>query len=68
MLESRYERTGALPDLEEAIEVAKQAIALPPTDDPDRATRLNNLGNMLESRYEQAGTISDLEEAIEVAR
>ncbi|KAK7574550.1 hypothetical protein V3481_016530 [Fusarium oxysporum f. sp. vasinfectum] len=52
MLESRYERTGAMGDLEEAIGMA----------------RLNNLGNKLESLYEQTKAMDDLEEAIGMAR
>ncbi|KAB5581191.1 CHAT domain-containing protein [Coniochaeta sp. 2T2.1] len=55
-------------DLEEAITVARQAVASTPDDHPDRAGRLNNLGNKLESRYERTGAMADVEEAITVAR
>lgn len=47
MLESRYERTGAVTDLEEAIGMARQAVAATPDDDPDRAASLSNLGHQL---------------------
>ncbi|KAL2136726.1 hypothetical protein VTI74DRAFT_1767 [Chaetomium olivicolor] len=68
MLESRYERTGEMADLEEAIGIAKQAVELTPHDYPDRAGRLNSLGNKLQSRYERTGEMADLEEAIGIAR
>ncbi|ROT37123.1 hypothetical protein SODALDRAFT_279961, partial [Sodiomyces alkalinus F11] len=68
MLQSRYERTGATADLEEAIGVARQAVEATPDNHPDRATCLNNLGNKLQSRYERTRATADLEEAIGVAR
>jgi predicted RNase H-like HicB family nuclease len=55
-------------NLEEAIERARKAIELTPDDHPDKAGRLNNLGNKLKSRYERTGMMRDLEEAIETAR
>ncbi|KAK4148475.1 hypothetical protein C8A00DRAFT_47666 [Chaetomidium leptoderma] len=67
-LESRYERTGAMADLEEAIGVARQAVAATPDDHPNRAVCLNNLGTQLGRRYERTGAMADLEEAIGVAR
>jgi len=66
--DKRYERTGKMEDLEEAIQVARQAVDVTPEDHPDLAERLNNLGNRLESRYERTGKVEDLEEAIRVAR
>jgi tetratricopeptide (TPR) repeat protein len=67
-LESRYNRTGAMDDLNKAIQVAHQAIKATPDDHPKLAGWLNTLGNHLESRYERTGAIDDLEEAIRVAR
>src|ERR1700712_4722881 len=55
-------------DLEEAIQVARQAVASTPEDHSDLAGRLNNLGNWLGSRYKRTGDMTDLEEAIQVAR
>jgi tetratricopeptide (TPR) repeat protein len=63
----RYERTGAMDDLEEAIRVARQAISVTPDDHPDLATWLHNLGTQLDSRYKRTGAMDDLEEAIRVA-
>ncbi|KAH7232458.1 CHAT domain-containing protein [Fusarium solani] len=68
MLQGRYERTGNVADLEEAIDVARQAVAATPDDHPDRAACLSNLGTKLESRYGRTGAMADLEEAIDVAR
>ncbi|KID95310.1 TPR Domain containing protein, partial [Metarhizium majus ARSEF 297] len=62
-LEGRYERTGVIADLEEAIRVARQAVDLTPVDHPDRAGWLNDLGNKLEGRYKRTGEMADLEEA-----
>jgi hypothetical protein len=58
-LESRYERTGKMEDLEEAIERARKAVAATPDDHPDRVGWLSNLGNMLESRFVRIGTPKD---------
>jgi tetratricopeptide (TPR) repeat protein len=55
-------------NLEEAIQVTRQAIALTPKDHSDLAGRLNNLGNSLGSRYKRTRDIANLEEAIQVAR
>lgn len=46
MLESGYERTGEMADLE-AITSARQAVDSTPKDHSDRAGRLNSLGNKL---------------------
>ncbi|KFZ23764.1 hypothetical protein V502_01755 [Pseudogymnoascus sp. VKM F-4520 (FW-2644)] len=67
-LESRYERTGDIADLEEAIQVARRAAASTPKDHFNLAIYLDNLGNKLQRRYERTGDIADLEEAIQVAQ
>ncbi|KAH8776013.1 CHAT domain-containing protein [Hyaloscypha sp. PMI_1271] len=61
-LGSRYKRTGDIADLEEAIQVARQAVVLIPENHSDMASCLNNLGNSLASRYERSGDKADLEE------
>jgi len=47
--ESRFEHTGNLSDLSEAISNEQEAVALTPDDDPDMPMWLNNLGNSLHS-------------------
>jgi tetratricopeptide (TPR) repeat protein len=65
-LESRYKCTGKVEDLEEAIQVTRQAIKVTPKDRV--AGFLSNLGIALESRYKCTRKIEDLEEAIQVTR
>ncbi|EXM12961.1 hypothetical protein FOTG_18569 [Fusarium oxysporum f. sp. vasinfectum 25433] len=69
-LSRRYERTGEMADLEEAIDLSKQALGSTPDDYPNRAAWLNNLGDflVLRRRYERAGEMADLEEAIGLSR
>ncbi|KAJ5662986.1 hypothetical protein N7507_003717 [Penicillium longicatenatum] len=67
-LESRYERTGQIEDLEEAIRVSRQALQATPDDHCELAEWSNNLGNYLRHRYKQTGQIEDLEEAIRLSR
>jgi tetratricopeptide (TPR) repeat protein len=67
-LEIRYERTGNIEDLEEAIRKAEQAIDMTPKGHPDMAGRMSNLGNKLERRYIRTGSIEDLEKAIRRAK
>ncbi|KAK9311150.1 CHAT domain-containing protein [Lipomyces starkeyi] len=55
-------------DLEEAIQIGRQAVDTTPDDHPDRARHLNNLGVHLSNRYSRTGAIVDLEEAIQVIR
>ncbi|KAF4331600.1 tetratricopeptide-like helical [Fusarium beomiforme] len=68
MLERRYEQTGEMAELEEAIQIARQAVNLTPTSHPDHADRLSNLGNKVKRRYERTGEMAELEEAIQIAR
>lgn len=56
------ESTGQLTP-EEAIGVARQAVAATPDDRPDRAGKLNDLGNKLGHRYERTGAMADLDNA-----
>ncbi|KAL2174178.1 uncharacterized protein P884DRAFT_315271 [Thermothelomyces heterothallicus CBS 202.75] len=63
MLASRYERTGEMTDLEEAIGIARQAVDATPHDHPDRAALLRNLGNKLVRRCRRTSKMADLEEA-----
>jgi tetratricopeptide (TPR) repeat protein len=64
----RYNRTGNLGDLEQAIALWREALQLTPATSPEQVNRLNNLGVVLYSRYERLGNLADLEEAICVFR
>ena len=62
---SRSKGTGETKDLEEAVNITRQAVQSTPSDHPDLAVYLNNLGNMLDRRFECTGDMKDLESVIE---
>lgn len=64
MLLCRYERTGDVTDLEDAINIAGQAI----DSRPHATSSLSNLSRMFECRYWRFGDKADLEEAVRLAR
>ena len=55
-------------DLEEAISLHREALALRPVPHPHRSTSLNNLANVLWIRFERKGPMDDLEQAILLLR
>lgn len=55
-------------DLDEAVELARQAITAVPATEPDPAVNLNNLGTALLRRFQQTGMVADIDEAVEVIR
>ncbi|WP_405717347.1 tetratricopeptide repeat protein [Streptomyces sp. NBC_01537] len=67
-LRTRFERSGTVADLDEAITVYRQAVEATPTDYPDRAAMLSNLGNALRTRFERSGAEADLDAAVTVYR
>ena len=67
-LRARFELTGALGDLEEAVRVGREAVAATPVGHADRAAMLSNLGNALQARFERTGAEADLDEAIRVGQ
>jgi tetratricopeptide (TPR) repeat protein len=67
-LRRRFERSGEMKDLEEAIDTARQAVQSTPPDHLNLAGCLNNLGSWLGRRFERSGEMKDLEEAIDTAR
>jgi tetratricopeptide (TPR) repeat protein len=64
----RYERTGKLKYLEEAIRVSRRAVEITPSDHPGLASKLYNLGATLGYLYERTEKMEDLEEAIRTSR
>ena len=66
----RFERTGSMVDLNEAISMDREALSLRPTSHPDRPLSLNNLGLRLWDRFRRTGSMAmtDLEEAISIHR
>ena len=57
-----------LADLEEAIQMAREAIDATPKDHPNWAGCLNTLAVQLGNRYSRMRTITDLEEATQIGR
>lgn len=64
-LNSRYQKTRLISDLQEAIGACKQAGTSMPAQHPQRPERLNELGNLLNHRFEYTHNLSDLNEAIQ---
>jgi len=64
-LDTRYLRTGARSDIDEAIDVHWQAVAAS-TDNHSRALVLANLGNALRIRLDATGAEEDFDEAADV--
>ena len=67
-LQTRFERTGDLAALDEAIELCRRAVAATAPGHPDRAARLSNLGGVLHGRFVRTGSTPDLDQAITADR
>ncbi|KAG1829949.1 TPR-like protein [Suillus variegatus] len=55
-------------DLDESIELLRDALLLYPPGHPDRSLSLNNLALSLRDSFQQRGIMSDLDESIELLR
>jgi tetratricopeptide (TPR) repeat protein len=66
MLHSRFQRTGSLQDLNDAIVAAEKAAEYTPKDDKAFLTYLNEFGEALYGRYERTGALDDLNRSITV--
>jgi CHAT domain-containing protein len=64
MLLDRYERTGALRDLDRAVEAGQDAVAATARNDSGWAGRCHNLAVALRTRHIRYGRADDLNEAI----
>lgn len=63
----RFESTGEIQDLNEAVSMAKDALSTLPPTDPERESMLSRLSSLLQVRFEAVGDPRDLNEAVEVA-
>lgn len=61
-----FRATGALQDLDAALEYLEQAIAATPDGAAGLPDRLSNLGAVLSSRYDHISRLDDLERAVEL--
>jgi tetratricopeptide (TPR) repeat protein len=66
-LQTRFEGTGDLADLNAAVAAARDAAAAPP-DHPSHAKYLTNLGQILRARFERTDDRADIDEAVTVSR
>ncbi|MGW4995105.1 CHAT domain-containing protein [Streptomyces mirabilis] len=67
-LRSRFQRSGMLADLDDAVAAGRAAVEATPTDHPRQAAMLSGLGNALRDRFEQVGDLADVHEAIHLLR
>jgi len=64
----RFERTGDVSDVSEAISVQQRAVQLTPNGHADMPALLNNLGNSFMCRFEHTGDVSNMHTAISTFR
>ena len=67
-LRTSYQRTGALADLNAAIDTHRQAVDAAQPHQARPAAMLSNLAGALMTRYERTKSESDLDAALEAAR
>ena len=67
-LGTRYNLLGGVDNINEAILLSRDALALCPPGHPLRSPSLNNLANHLGTRYELLGGVDDLNEAVLLSR
>ncbi|WP_018546560.1 CHAT domain-containing tetratricopeptide repeat protein [Streptomyces sp. LaPpAH-108] len=65
VLQTWYDRTADPGTALEAVETARQVLALTPEGSPERAKHLNHLGNALHKRFLSDGDPADLDESAE---
>jgi hypothetical protein len=64
-LQTRFEQADKAEDLNEAITLNRESLALRPPGHPGRSRILGNLAEELHTRFQQAGREEDLDEAID---
>ena len=60
----KFDQTGNIQDLEDAIKYAREALNKTPSNHLMLATMLSDLGSQLSDRYDRMGNMQDLEDAI----
>jgi len=66
ILQERFEQTGALDEIFNAIAAHQRAVQLTPDGHADMPGRLSNLGGSLLCRFEHTGNLTDISNAISV--
>ncbi|KAG1729051.1 hypothetical protein EDD22DRAFT_974044 [Suillus occidentalis] len=67
-LSTRFDHRGNVEDLDQAIVLAREALALRPVGHTDRSSSLNNLAVRLSTRFHRRGNAEDLDQAIALGR
>ncbi|MFF5488286.1 CHAT domain-containing protein [Streptomyces virginiae] len=67
-LRARFEQTGVLADLDDALAVSRQAVRSASAGLPERAEILSNLAKTLYAKFTRTGVLADLDEAINIGR
>ncbi|MGW6886725.1 CHAT domain-containing protein [Streptomyces chartreusis] len=67
-LRVRFEQTGALGDIDEALAVSRQAVGEASAGLPERAEILSNLAKTLYAKFMRTGVLTQLDEAIDIGR
>ncbi|KAH7166362.1 CHAT domain-containing protein [Dactylonectria macrodidyma] len=65
---TRYSRTGAMEDLDLAIQLYEECVSTTPRDHPDWASLLDSLGDGYYHRYTRTEAMLDLEKAVQQFR
>jgi tetratricopeptide (TPR) repeat protein len=65
-LQTRFEQTGTLADLNEAVTITEQALSAIPADHPRRSSYLSDLSGVLRTQFEQTGMLADLDRAVQL--
>jgi tetratricopeptide (TPR) repeat protein len=65
---SRFDHRGNAEDLDQAIALGREALALLPVGHTDRSSSLNNLAVRLSTRFDHRGNAEDLDQAIALHR
>ncbi|KAJ4855789.1 hypothetical protein T069G_09157 [Trichoderma breve] len=68
MLGMRYKQTASMGDLDRAVSITSEAVDATPSNHPERAAYLIDLGHMLSMRYKQTASMDDLNRAVSIAR
>ena len=67
-LATRFGQNGNMDDLNEAVQLLREALSLRPHGHPERSASLHNLANILQTRFKQNGSTDDLNEAVQLHR
>ena len=59
-LSSRFDKTGDMQNISDAIQHLQRAVQLTPDGDADFPLRLSNLGDALSSRFGRTGAMDDI--------